>query len=364
MRHRAYRTAAALVVLALCACTACASNGATPIPTPAASAIPTPAASAVCAPQPTRAPLATCWALVAPLGSGGFPPEPGSNDSPHWEPGRWPMTIWPVVAFNGDLWGWSRTHVWSSRDGLHWAHHAKTPTEEGIFTNHVFFKDRVWMFGGLRYDDRVPHNDIWSSRNGRTWTKAGSAEWSPRKSASVVVFRDKLWLFGGADKVEQDFSTLHMLNDVWTSADGLHWTRVTASAPWSAREESTVVPFENALYVIGGEGRSDVWRSTNGLDWTRLTTRAPWGPRSGYARIAFGGKLWVYGGWRGKTTNALNDIWYSSDGKTWVRQTAHAPWGPRSPRTVIYRDKLWIFSGKHTGGPDNWGGDIWTMSLP
>ena len=32
------------------------------------------------------------------------------------------------------------------------------------------------------------------------------------------------------------------------------------------------------------------------------------------------------------------------------------------PGTYPCKDKLWIFSGKHTGGTDGWGGDIWTMN--
>ena len=33
-----------------------------------------------------------------------------------------------------------------------------------------------------------------------------------------------------------------------------------------------------------------------------------------------------------------------------------------SSRTIVYKERLWIFSGKHTGAKDSWGGDIWTMS--
>lgn len=270
--------------------------------------------------------------------------------------------MWPVVAFDEDLWAWSQTHAWSSSDGLHWKHYAKTDTEEGVFTTHMFFKSKLWMFGGLKYNERVPQNDIWSSPDGKTWAKAKGA-WSPRKSTSVVVFKDNLWLFGGADKVKQDFSTVHTLNDVWRSADGLHWTQVTAAAPWSPREEASVQVFKGAMYVLGGERMADVWRSKDGINWTRLTATAPWKARNGYATSVYGDKLWVFGGWKGVPTNALNDIWYSTDGKKWLRQTAHAPWAPRSPRTIVYKDKLWIFSGKHTGGKDNWGGDIWTMTL-
>jgi hypothetical protein len=35
-----------------------------------------------------------------------------------------------------------------------------------------------------------------------------------------------------------------------------------------------------------------------------------------------------------------------------------------STRRIVYNDKLWISNGKQTGSTDNWGGDIWTISLP
>jgi hypothetical protein len=73
------------------------------------------------------------------------------------------------------------------------------------------------------------------------------------------------------------------------------------------------------------------------------------------------------GGWTGRSTNALNDVWYSGDGVTWKRQTDRAPWAPRAPTaTIVFQDKIWIYSGKHTGFDDNWGGDLWqtTSSTP
>src|SRR5262245_54141024 len=83
--------------------------------------------------------------------------------------------------------------------------------------------------------------------------------------------------------------------------------------------------------------------------------------RSGYGRGGFRGRLWGLGGLDDQPTNALNDIWYSSDGRRWSRQAEHAPWGPRSPVVAVFGDQLWIYSGKHTGGDDNWGGDVWQM---
>ena len=78
--------------------------------------------------------------------------------------------------------------------------------------------------------------------------------------------------------------------------------------------------------------------------------------------MAFNGKLWVLGGYIGASTNAMNDVWFSSDGVNWKRQAEHAPWGPRVPLVIAFRHKIWIYSGKHTGGTDNWGGDLWQMT--
>jgi hypothetical protein len=303
----------------------------------------------------------SCWEEVRPLGSGGFPPEAGSNDRPQWQPGRWPLTLQPVIAFDNHLWMLSQTHAWSSEDGLTWTHYTKTDWQERIWQEYVFFNNRLWMFGGLRYADRVLLNDVWSSADGIHWQHVGDADWSPRKEQRIVVFGGKLWLFGGADRVAYDFSTEHALDDVWSSDDGVHWTQRLGAAPWSPREEASVVELNGELYMLGAQGQADVWRSHDGVAWTQLSAEADWKPRYGYGTAVFGGRLWVFGGWQGAPTNAFNDIWYSTDGTTWARQTDHAPWAPRSPRTIVYRGRLWIFSGKHSGARDNWGGDIWTM---
>jgi hypothetical protein len=163
--------------------------------------------------------------------------------------------------------------------------------------------------------------------------------------------------------VRADRGTDAFLNDVWVSDDGLTWRRVTTAAPWTARELPGVVELGDDLYLVGGQGSADVWRSSNGREWTQLTAEAGWEPRMGYGRAVFGGRLWVLGGWVDRPTNALDDVWSSPDGVTWDRQAEHAPWSPRSPVVTVFRDRLWIYSGMHTGGTDNWGGDLWQMTV-
>ena len=113
--------------------------------------------------------------------------------------------------------------------------------------------------------------------------------------------------------------------------------------------------------MVGAEGEPDVWRF-DGTNWTQAATSVPWGPRFGYGANAFDGRLWVLGGYRNAPKDALNDVWYTRDGVTWTEQTEHAPWGPRDPLAIVYKDALWIYSGKHTGANDTWSGDLWAMS--
>lgn len=298
---------------------------------------------ATCATAGVSAPPG-CWDEVLPLGSGGFPASPDSVNAPLWEPGKFPLTLTPRLAFNNELWMTAQTLTYSSPDGLTWAQHDKTD------------------WGGLDYQARTFLNDIWSSPDGRAWEIAGTAAWPGRGGQTMVVYRDRLWLFGGADHAAQDRSTDGFLHDVWVSDDGLAWTQVTDAAQWSPRDYAGVVVFNGQLYMVGGQAQADVWRSSNGKDWTQLTPEADWKPRHDFAKIVFDEKLWVFGGWAGKSTNALNDVWYSSDGVTWNRQAEHAPWAPRGPIAIAFQDKIWIYSGKHTGGNDNWGGDLWQMT--
>jgi N-acetylneuraminic acid mutarotase len=256
----------------------------------------------------------------------------------------------------------SQTRAYSSPDGLTWTEHPKSDWGERIYESIIYFKGRMWIYGGLDYQARTFLNDIWSSADGVTWSKIGNAAWSPRGSHTVVVYRNRLWLIGGANHIADDRSTDGFLNDVWVSDDGTSWTQVTHAAPWTPRDKAGVVVFQGGLYILGGQDMADVWRSSNGRDWTPLVTEANWLGRHDFARVAYDGRLWVFGGWKDRSTDALNDVWYSSDGMSWSRQADHAPWAPRSPISVVFHDKIWIYSGKHTGFDDNWGGDLWQMT--
>ena len=90
----------------------------------------------------------------------------------------------------------------------------------------------MWILGGTENyyfgDDKSLKNDVWSSADGKEWTQeTANAPWSPRAYHAAVVHDGKIWVLGGGNYVPK----YQALNDVWCSADGVHWEQVTDHAP-------------------------------------------------------------------------------------------------------------------------------------
>lgn len=305
-----------------------------------------------------ESPRKYAWKQILPFGNGTHPYE--------WKTGTYPMGLKPLVAYGGKLWMTGQKASWSSTDGTTWTQHPKKDWGERITMTSVFFDNTLWMYGGMRYQERELINEVWFSKDGIQWQQAKNAAWEPRKGQAMVTFKHKLWLFGGVSKVSKDFESLEMKNDVWSSSDGLQWTKEVDHAPWSPRDSPQVLVMHDALYLLGGQGLADVWQSVDGKNWKQITAQAPWKERYDNGAQVFDGQLWVFGG---RDTNpnhnlaAQNDVWFSDNGVQWMRQAEHAPWTVRSGgNSVVFKDQLWLFSGKHTGSNPVWKGDIWALT--
>jgi len=280
-----------------------------------------------------------------------------------WKPGNWPKGIKPLIAFDNKLWVVGQKLVWISADAINWQVHDKNDWGERISHKIIFFRNKLWMSGGLRYADKTFLNDIWSSEDGTNWQlEKKNAEWSPRRGHTLIEFKNKLWLLGGADGVDEYRASDKFLNDIWSSDDGITWRLEISSAPWEPRDDHRVIEFNNELWLIGGQGHSDIWKSGDGKNWKKVRDESPWKNRYDYGALAYEDILWVFGGHEKVSTNAFNDVWYSLDGKNWELHSQHAPWTKRSAvASVVFKNKLWIFSGKCTGCPKNWSDDVWMM---
>jgi hypothetical protein len=197
----------------------------------------------------------------------------------------------------------------------------------------------------------VQYADINYSSNGFVWSQnASAAPFGHRQGHQVVVFNNQMFLIGG---LENDLSTVALMNDVWSTTDGANWTQVTAAAPWTARDNHTCVAANNGIYLYGGDlgggnYADDVWFTTDGSTWTQLTTAATGTPRVLQSMMFFQNKLYIIGGNDGSA--GRDEVFSSPDGQTWTSTAPIFGVGRYGMASTVYNNKMWLLSGSTTGG--------------
>jgi len=240
----------------------------------------------------------------------------------------------------------------------------------------LVYRDKMWLIGGWnsRNDAYFPLdcvNDVWSSADGAGWTLERpntyglpafdpEREWEGRHTAGYVVHRGRMWIVGG-DPIQR-----HYQNDVWNSADGIHWTQVNKGqpVPWAPRVLHYTLAFQDKIWVMGGQTMpeyvpgeerfySDIWNSADGVHWRRVVPRGEhWCPRGLIGgQAVFQGRMWILGGGTYDTPDTpqrlfFNDVWSSADGVEWTCHTLSAPWHPREYHDIgVWDGKLWVMEG-------------------
>jgi dihydrofolate reductase len=253
-----------------------------------------------------------------------------------------------------------KNDVWSSTNGKTWIEATKDSSAKfsaRLDHTSVVFDDgngeKIWVIGG---DGGGRQNDVWSSADGKTWTTAtDSAQFVSRRRHQAVVFKDvndgnieKMWVIGG------EFSGSNLLNDVWSSVDGKTWTKVRGNGDangFPARQRHQVVVFNDGkgekMWVLGGNNGSnllnDVWSSADGITWDEVTTSTNFPIRDNFAMVNFDSKLWVIGG--DDKSDVLNDIWSSTNGITWTEEKAAGFVGRYKHSAVVSNKRLWVTGG-------------------
>jgi len=219
----------------------------------------------------------------------------------------------------------------------------------------LVFRDRMWLFGG--YTPGLV-NDVWSSLDGVSWEQVGSIPCPSGINIPVaLVHDDRMWI---ASKDGRVFS----------SEDGADWSLVSERVPWGGRYAAGGVAFDGRMWAMGGCGdgglHNDIWSSADGVDWTLEVPEAPWSRRQLFSGLAvLDDRIWLIGG--GVTNyhpfRAYRDVWNSPDGKTWNKVIDCAPWPARIwSSCAVYRDRLWLFSGFRAEPTWNNFDDVWYSS--
>jgi hypothetical protein len=140
-------------------------------------------------------------------------------------------------------------------------------------------KNKLWAFHA---------EDIFSSADeGRTWVKARLP--SIRRSlyeAHYARFGDAVYAFG---RNSGNYEKMSFMPVVSRTADFAEWEVLSEKSNLPGRIFVDIVEFKGKLWLLGGfDGKdyySDVWNSADGITWTRVTEKAPWEARNTYNRV-------------------------------------------------------------------------------
>jgi len=221
--------------------------------------------------------------------------------------------------------------VWTSADGLTWT---RVPRDEAVFggPGEQSMSSVVAEGPGLvavGWDGlEGPHAAVWTSTDGLTWAQVPDDQevfggvddlrmWSVAAGGPglVAVGGDANW-----DGLEMEQHAV-----VWTSTDGLTWTRVpddeAAFGDVDHRPMWSVVAGGPGLVAVGWDGSEEphavVWTSTDGLTWVRVPDNESVFGNSGMYSVAAGGPGLVAVGADPLRQHAA--VWASTDGTTWAR---------------------------------------------
>ena len=220
-----------------------------------------------------------------------------------------------------------------------------------LFSDPDTGQETVWVVGGNIGSGCCGSifalNDVQKLVNGN-WVEVVAptdpfqpTSFTPRYSHSLTVFPDvnngnkpTLWIIGG--HADDFFTANNYYNDIWKSADGKNWKKVTLSgAIFTPRKGHRVFvmvdPATNlkTLWLIGGyNGTShlnDIWKSTNGINWTNVSTSgALFYGRSNFGETVVNDPdnnnvptIFVIGG--ETDYGEYGDIWKSTDAIHWFR---------------------------------------------
>ncbi|MGH7745396.1 MAG: hypothetical protein ACREQ5_11480, partial [Candidatus Dormibacteria bacterium] len=175
--------------------------------------------------------------------------------------------LWVIGGFDGSN---ALSDVWSSLDGISWGKKTTGSFPARYDGQAIVFNNKLFIMGGFSTDGTAL-NDVWSSVDGGTWIQTNASAWPARGRFEVTVFNGKLWMIGGSDSTGS-----YYYSDVWSSVDGTIWVQVSATNPWVGRSRFGLVSFNGRLRLLAGElnpvfigAGGDLWSSADGVVWTR-----------------------------------------------------------------------------------------------
>jgi hypothetical protein len=234
--------------------------------------------------------------------------------------------------------------AWTSLDGLTWT---RVPHDDAVFGGAEMHSVTVGGPGLVAVGTTQPEildealtdyeranlatdAAVWTSVDGLTWSRVPHDE-AIFGGAGAQQMRDVA--AGGPGLVAVGYdgtgpwdNTFGQVAAVWTSVDGLIWSRVPHDDAAFGGDKPAMLgvtaggPGLVAVgYSFGHSAPAAVWTSVDGLSWSRVAHDAGVGMGGTMWSVAVGGPGLVAVGEAG---NGGAAAWFSPDGLTWVRGTA------------------------------------------
>jgi hypothetical protein len=236
-----------------------------------------------------------------------------------------------LVAVGRNLYGtgYGDAAVWTSPDGLAWS---PVPSVDGGSAGMSSVAVGGPGLVAVGWDESVVPWDAaaWTSVDGLAWSRVPDVEaafgGAGNQTMSSVVAGGPGLVAVGLDESGGDADAA-----VWTSADGFSWSRLphdeAAFGGTGNQAMSSVAVGGPGLVAVGYSEPGDdaaaaVWTSTDGLAWSRVPhdEAALGGPNDQAMRsVVAGGPGLVAVGWDASGGDWQAAVWTSSDGLVWSR---------------------------------------------
>jgi N-acetylneuraminic acid mutarotase len=99
------------------------------------------------------------------------------------------------------------------------------------------------------------------STDGKNWTAVVNTPYTTRVAPTYFTFGDMMYLGCGYD----DTNLNTILGDLWRSADGYTWEKVTDTVSYGPIMKQAAVNFNGKVYLIGGSTDSGTGNSVNNV---------------------------------------------------------------------------------------------------
>lgn len=224
----------------------------------------------------------------------------------------------------------------------------------------------VAAMGGARliaysagFSERLPETGeaprrIITSTDARAWTALSpSASFWDRGFSAHVALNGNLYFLGAYVA-----SGIGQVGEVWSIRDGREVTRITDRPAFGKRGSMSGAAKDGRLWVYGGyveepdsppRAMDDLWSSGDGIAWTRITDSALGLPSYGRTMLTHRGGLCLIGGYNPDAEKESRDIWRSPDGVRWTRDPALLPDLEGFPfkKILTFRDRIWMIAVYH-----------------